>query len=63
MLFSCACRAESKETETSSEMRGAMMALRPPGGELGGANGDSQVPMDQVGPCQRPAYSTLLVQL
>ncbi|XP_064399542.1 protein cycle-like [Halichondria panicea] len=40
-------RAESKETETSSEMRGAMMALRPPGGELGGANGDSQVPMDQ----------------
>ncbi len=44
-------------------MRGAMMALRPPGGELGGANGDSQVPMDQVGPCQRPAYSTLLVQL
>ncbi len=34
-------------SETSSEVRGAMMALRGPGGELGGANTDTQVPMDQ----------------
>ncbi len=48
-------------SETSSEVRGAMMALRGPGGELGGANTDTQVPMDQQvgGLVMLAIYSTL----